>query len=111
MKMFFAFLLCTSTLFAQWERVDVATTASLRGLSVPSKDIVWASGSKGTVIRTIDGGKTWSVITVVGAEKLDFRGIVAFNNNIAFIMSVVPVMDDLIFVSTTIGFLIPFICR
>ena len=56
---------------AQWVRQRVDTTASFRGLAVVNEKIIWASGTGGTVIRTIDGGKTWNVITVPGAEKLD----------------------------------------
>jgi len=93
MKTLIALLLFTVSLAAQtWEPVKVETTAGFRGLSVVSHDIVWASGTKGTVIRSIDGGKTWSVITVhdensPGAEKLDFRGIHAFDADNAIVMS------------------------
>src|SRR5258706_16398897 len=45
---------------AQWEKIPVPTTASLRGLSVVSENTVWASGTGGAVLRTVDGGKTWS---------------------------------------------------
>jgi photosystem II stability/assembly factor-like uncharacterized protein len=40
------------------------------------------------VIRTIDAGKTWNVMTVPGAEKLDFRDIEAFDGNTAYILSI-----------------------
>jgi photosystem II stability/assembly factor-like uncharacterized protein len=70
-----------------WEQVHVPTTASFRGLSAVSGDIVWASGTNGTVIRTMDGGKTWDAHVVAGAEKLDFRGIRAFDADNAIIMS------------------------
>jgi photosystem II stability/assembly factor-like uncharacterized protein len=70
-----------------WKRIPVASTASFRGLSAVSADIVWASGTGGTVIRTIDGGKTWAVRTVAGAENQDFRGIRAFDADNAIIMS------------------------
>ena len=73
---------------AQWVRQQVDTTASFRGLAVVSEKIIWASGTGGTVIRTIDGGKTWNVITVPGAEKLDFRDIEAFDANTAYILSI-----------------------
>jgi len=73
---------------AQWVRQPVNTTASFRGLAVVNEKIVWASGTGGTVIRTIDGGKTWNVIIVPGAEKLDFRDIEAFDANTAYILSI-----------------------
>lgn len=70
-----------------WQPVTVPTTASLRGLRAVSSDIVWASGTGGTVIRTVDGGQSWSVMAVPGAEKLDFRGIWAWDADTAFVMS------------------------
>lgn len=73
---------------AQWLKVTVDTKASLRGLSVVSAKVVWASGSSGTVIRTIDGGKTWKVMTVPGAENLDFRDVEAFDRNTAYVLSI-----------------------
>ena len=39
------------------------------------------------MIRTVDGGATWAVRTVAGAETLDFRGIRAFDADRAVIMS------------------------
>jgi len=73
---------------AQWIKQNVDTKASLRGLSVVNEKVVWASGTGGTVTRTIDGGKTWKVMTVPGAEKLDFRDIEAFDANTAYILSI-----------------------
>ena len=88
MKILFALLLLLATAAAQ--RVSVPTTASLRGLSIVNEKVLWASGTDGTAIRTTDGGKNWSVFTVAGAEKLDFRGIHAFSANTALIMSSGP---------------------
>ena len=59
-----------------------------RGLSVVNEKVIWASGAGGTIILTIDGGKTWSVIAVPGAEKVDFRDVEAFDANTAYILSV-----------------------
>lgn len=83
-----ALLVATQSLSAQWIKQNVDTTASLRGLSVVNEKIVWASGTGGTVIRTIDGGKTWKVMTVPGAEKLDFRDVEAFSENTAYLLSI-----------------------
>lgn len=76
------------SVYAQWVKHDVKTTASLRGLSVVNEKVIWASGTGGTVIRTIDGGKTWNVMTVPAAEKLDFRDIEAFDASTAYILSI-----------------------
>jgi photosystem II stability/assembly factor-like uncharacterized protein len=75
---------------AQWQKMNVATTASFRGLSVVNENVVWASGTEGTIIRTVDGGKNWSVLRVPGAENLDFRGIKAFDERTAVIISSGP---------------------
>lgn len=91
MKLFCSLLLLLATAAsAQWTKVSVPTTASLRGLSVVSQNVVWASGTGGTVIKTVDGGKNWAVIVVPGAEKLDFRGIRAFDEKNAVIISSGP---------------------
>lgn len=81
-------LLASQLTHAQWIKQDVATTASFRGLSVVNEKVVWASGTGGTVIRTIDGGKKWDVIQVPDAVKLDFRDIEAFDANTAYILSI-----------------------
>jgi photosystem II stability/assembly factor-like uncharacterized protein len=82
-----ALLLLSTTANAQWTKVPVPTTSSLRGLSLVGENILWASGTGGTVLHTVDGGKSWSVVTIPGAEKLDFRGIHAFDDKNAVIMS------------------------
>jgi photosystem II stability/assembly factor-like uncharacterized protein len=61
---------------------------SVRGLSVVNNQIIWASGNNGNVARSIDGGKNFEWIKVVGYEKRDFRDIEAFDKNTAIIMGV-----------------------
>lgn len=84
--------LLTTRLFAQQLPVinilDSGHKTSLRGLSVVNNDIVWASGSNGTVARSTDGGKTFTWLTVAGYEKRDFRDVEAFDENTALIMAV-----------------------
>ena len=62
--------------------------SSFRGLQVVSDQIVWVSGSKGTVGRSTDGGLHWRWQQVAGYEKRDFRDIVAFDSLTALIMAV-----------------------
>jgi len=80
--------LFSATAVSQWIKQPVDTTASLRGLSVVNEKVIWASGTGGTVIRTTDAGNTWKVMTVPGAEKLDFRDIEAFDENTAYVLSI-----------------------
>src|SRR5437016_5870607 len=60
----------------------------LRGISAVSDKIAWASGGKGTCLRTTDGGATWQKITVPDSDKLDFRDIEAFDANTAYLLSI-----------------------
>ncbi len=84
-----ALLLLTPTLTrAQWDIQDSHTTASLRGIANVGGGVAWASGTEGTVLRTEDGGYLWQTCaTPPEAEKLDFRGIQAFDENTAIVMS------------------------
>lgn len=75
---------------AQWEKQAINSQASLRGLSVVSKDIAWVSGTGGTVGRTTDGGQHWQTIIIPGAEKLDIRDIEAFSDSTAYALSIGP---------------------
>lgn len=71
--------------------VHILTTglpASFRGLSAPSEKIVWVSGSRGTVGKSLDGGKNWTWMTVPGFEKRDFRDIEAFDAKSAIVIAV-----------------------
>ena len=73
---------------AQWQILDAHTTADLRGIDNIGKGVVWASGTNGTILRSEDDGYMWQGCTIPpGAEHLDFRGIQAFDNNTAIVMS------------------------
>ena len=73
---------------AQWDLQDSHTTASLRGIDNVGNGVAWASGTEGTILRTTDEGTTWQrCATPPDAEKLDFRGIQAFDNKTAIVMS------------------------
>jgi photosystem II stability/assembly factor-like uncharacterized protein len=82
--------LCGSRAFAQWQAQTIDSKADFRGLCVVSPKVAWVSGTKGTFARTTDGGKNWSVGTVPGAEKLDFRAARAFGETTAFLLSAGP---------------------
>ncbi len=82
------FLMFLSTANAQWIPQTIDTKASFRGLSVVNQNVIWASGTGGTFVRTIDGGKNWTVGKVSDAEKLDFRDVEAFDENTAYLLSI-----------------------
>ncbi|MDH5366678.1 MAG: YCF48-related protein [Cyclobacteriaceae bacterium] len=90
-QVFFVILLCYVNTIAQynykWERHDINSKASIRGLFAVNQDVVWLGGSGGLVARTINGGVTWEILTVPGGEMLDFRDVHAFDEDKALIMS------------------------
>jgi len=87
-----AVLLIAATVAAQSApRVQVSnTTENLRGVSAVTRAIAWASGTHGTYLRTTDAGFTWSPAQVPGAATLDFRAVVGFSADEAFLMSAGP---------------------
>ena len=87
-------LLTAATAFAQTVTVQTVTVqaggagASLRGLWAVSDRIAWASGNRGTWLRTTDGGEHWIAATVPGAESLDFRDIQGVDADTAYLLSI-----------------------
>jgi photosystem II stability/assembly factor-like uncharacterized protein len=71
-----------------WELTPTGVDARLRGLSPVSGDVAWASGSVGTVLRTVDGGATWAQVGPPGTSELQFRDIEAFDASHAVILSI-----------------------
>ena len=102
LKLFLLLMLC-SVVKMQAQTVKLLNSgskASLRGLSVVSDDVVWVSGSGGSVGRSVDGGENWTWKTVPGFEKTDFRDIEAFDKNTAIIMGIA---DPAFILKTTDG--------
>jgi photosystem II stability/assembly factor-like uncharacterized protein len=77
----------TVQLQAQWQKQVSNTEASFRSVCAVSDKIVWVSGSKGTFVKTLDGGKNWTTTQVQGAENLDFRDVHAFDAETAILMA------------------------
>ena len=77
-------------------------TEDLRGVSAVSQKIAWASGTHGTYLRTTDG-HLWIPDHVPAADSLDFRGIVAFSADEAFLMSSGPGDQSRIYHTTDAG--------
>jgi photosystem II stability/assembly factor-like uncharacterized protein len=96
MRLLLFLLLLSSPAEAQWWKVQtsgldtnlrgvsVANTPDAKGVPVP---VVWASGSNGVILRSLDEGQTWQRLRVPGGETLDFRSIQAFNAATAYVMS------------------------
>ncbi|MGI9107411.1 MAG: WD40/YVTN/BNR-like repeat-containing protein [Pyrinomonadaceae bacterium] len=88
MLLLMSVLMSEATVVARWESQSSGTGVRLRGVSAVSGSIAWASGDKGTYLRTTDGGRTWQAGTVPGALELDFRDVAAFDADTAYLLSI-----------------------
>lgn len=73
-----------------WTPQSSGVTARLRGVSVVSGSVAWASGAGGTVLRTVDAGETWQHVIVPEATELDFRDVDAIDARTAYVLSIGP---------------------
>src|SRR5271155_4069205 len=88
------FMLGAAVASGPWWSVQTSgIDTNLRGVSVilPSgfdpKAVIWAAGSNGVILRSVDSGKTWNRLHIPQADSLDFRDAKAFDENTAYIMS------------------------
>jgi photosystem II stability/assembly factor-like uncharacterized protein len=79
-----------ATASSTWVFQASPTPERLRGVSAVSDTVAWASGNKGSIVRTSDGGASWTRLAVPGAEDLDFRDIEAFSAEIAYALAIGP---------------------
>lgn len=75
--LFFSFILALGQLNAQ----------SYRGLAPLNDTVCWVSGSKGTVVKTVDGGAHWDTVSPIGYSTKEFRDIHVYSPNHALVMS------------------------
>jgi photosystem II stability/assembly factor-like uncharacterized protein len=96
MRTLLLLMLVTVPAEAQWWKVQTSgLDTNLRGVSVAYAPdaksfpvpVVWASGSNGVILKSLDEGTTWKRLYVAGGDALDFRGIVAFNASTAYVIS------------------------
>jgi photosystem II stability/assembly factor-like uncharacterized protein len=74
----------------EWISHPSGTAASLRGVSVTSTEVIWASGSGGTYLQSTDSGVNWRAATVPGTERLDFRDVHGISDRAAYLLSSGP---------------------
>jgi len=89
-KIVFVLLLLNQQLLAQ-NSIKILTEnkgVSLRGLSIPSEKVIWASGSKGNIAKSTNGGESFEWIQVKGYEQRDFRAIHAWDEKEAIIIAI-----------------------
>ncbi len=72
----------------QFQELHSGTDASLRGLFVVNEKIIWASGSEGTVLRSVDGGESWNNCSISNASSNDFRSLYAWDEKRALVFGI-----------------------
>lgn len=70
------------------EQQDSGTDELLIGLHAVDDRVVWASGTGGTFVRTVDGGRSWHAGVVAGADTLQFRDVHAQDADVAWLLSI-----------------------
>jgi len=104
MQRLLVFLLTSLAAAQSGPRIEIShTEEGLRGVSAVSRQIAWASGTHGTYLRTTDGGSTWTPAQVPDAANLDFRAVIAFSADEAFLMSAGPGDQSRIYHTTDTG--------
>ncbi|KAK7757499.1 hypothetical protein SLS62_000514 [Diatrype stigma] len=74
-----------------WHLLPTGSEQQFRGLAPVSDAIAWASGTNGTVLRTTDGGRTWTSVGPVldpDPADLQFRDIQAWSADRAVMLSI-----------------------
>jgi hypothetical protein len=87
-----------------WQMQESGTTAGLRGIDSVDGTVAWASGTNGTVLKTIDGGAHWTACAIPDVTKdgatLDFRGVQAWDAETAIVMASGPGEKSRLFKTT-----------
>ena len=78
----------TSIQSPTWHVQYEDSTALFIGMYAVDANTVWVSGNGGRVGRTIDGGTTWEVKPVPGAESLQFRDVHGLSADVAYALSI-----------------------
>jgi photosystem II stability/assembly factor-like uncharacterized protein len=87
----------------EWTPQKSGVSARLRGVSAVSETVAWASGSGSTILRTEDGGATWTKLPEPTPDRLDYRDIDAISATTAYALSIGNGAASRIFKTTDAG--------
>ncbi|KAK6193980.1 hypothetical protein LQW54_011909 [Pestalotiopsis sp. IQ-011] len=74
-----------------WQLTTTGSAQRFRGLSPVSGDIAWVAGTNGTILRTLDAGRTWASVGPALAPadaELQFRDVEAWSADAAAALSI-----------------------
>src|SRR5882724_9729853 len=87
----YAFALSAGARAQSWITLNSGGDTNLRAISATKiatgHIAIWASGTHDAILRSLDDGATWTHLSIPGQPDLDFRGIVAFDDKTAYLMS------------------------
>ncbi|KXJ90248.1 oxidoreductase [Microdochium bolleyi] len=89
-----------------WQLLDTGSTQQFRGLAPVTDRIAWVSGTNGTVLKTVDGGASWSSVGPPLPEAdaaLQFRDVQAWSADKALILSIGEGSDSRIYLTSDGG--------
>ena len=86
---FLSFLLfvCAFPTQAQWETQTIENKTSFRAIDRLNENTIWVSGSKGSILKSTNGGQTWKNVCPEEYKSFDFRGISVLNDKESIAMS------------------------
>ncbi len=64
--------------------------ATLQAVSPVNDSVVWVGGHAGVILRTLDGGRTWTRLPAPGGDSLQFRDLYAVSADTAYALSAGP---------------------
>ena len=79
-----------TTFAQQWEMLATGSESSFRAIHALDADRAWVCGSQGTILRTVDAGKTWTRLMIPELQdaakgKLEFRSLHAWTEQEAIV--------------------------
>lgn len=68
-------------------KVEVPSSATFRAVRATSDSVVWVSGSKGCVLRSLNYGEGWRMFSPDSLNKSDFRSLYAWGKDTAVVFT------------------------
>jgi photosystem II stability/assembly factor-like uncharacterized protein len=81
------FILLSIQLKAQWKIQTFENKASFRAIDRLDTDNIWISGSRGSILKSTNGGISWKNVCPSKFKDFDFRGIAVLNKDEIIAMS------------------------
>ena len=85
----FVFLSCI-TIAQTWEMQNSGVSVNLRNVKAVSPSVCWAAGDEGTVVFTIDSGKTWNSVGGGIIGTIPVYAMTAVSDSIAMVSTTSP---------------------